>query len=226
MSFQKVALAAVAAVAMGALSTQASAFTSTDTLGQTATSFAGVTQVSFDSLAVNSAVSGFGSGVATFDKGAIYNSTQDGVTAVPTGYSGSFWSVGTSPEAQTGPGTVTFSTGVKYVGFLWGSSDAYNSIVYTVLNTVTHLTSTITFTGLDAPTGNGDQSVSSYFEVFADANEEILGVSLTSTKNAFETANWSYSVTAVPEADTYAMMLAGLGLMGAIARRRNKSKNA
>lgn len=34
------------------------------------------------------------------------------------------------------------------------------------------------------------------------------------------------SVTAVPEAETYAMMLAGLGLMGAIARRRNKAKSA
>ena len=34
------------------------------------------------------------------------------------------------------------------------------------------------------------------------------------------------SVTAVPEAETYAMMLAGLGLMGAIARRRNKAKAA
>ena len=32
------------------------------------------------------------------------------------------------------------------------------------------------------------------------------------------------SVTAVPEVETYAMMLAGLGLMGTIARRRNKSK--
>ncbi|MBK9347554.1 MAG: PEP-CTERM sorting domain-containing protein [Burkholderiales bacterium] len=28
-------------------------------------------------------------------------------------------------------------------------------------------------------------------------------------------------VTAVPEPETYAMLLAGLGLMGAIARRRN-----
>ncbi|MEO7107014.1 MAG: PEP-CTERM sorting domain-containing protein [Rhodoferax sp.] len=35
----------------------------------------------------------------------------------------------------------------------------------------------------------------------------------------------SASVSAVPEPETYAMMLAGLGLMGAIARRR-KSKNA
>jgi hypothetical protein len=34
------------------------------------------------------------------------------------------------------------------------------------------------------------------------------------------------SVTAVPEVESYAMMLAGLGLMGTIARRRNKAKAA
>ncbi len=34
------------------------------------------------------------------------------------------------------------------------------------------------------------------------------------------------AVAAVPEAETYAMLLAGLGLMGTIARRRNKSKTA
>jgi hypothetical protein len=33
----------------------------------------------------------------------------------------------------------------------------------------------------------------------------------------------TYSVAAVPEAETYAMMLAGLGLMGTIIRRRRKS---
>jgi hypothetical protein len=34
------------------------------------------------------------------------------------------------------------------------------------------------------------------------------------------------SVSAIPEVETYAMMLAGLGLMGTIARRRNKAKTA
>ena len=34
------------------------------------------------------------------------------------------------------------------------------------------------------------------------------------------------SVTAVPEPESYAMLLAGLGLMGTIVRRRNKSKAA
>lgn len=45
---------------------------------------------------------------------------------------------------------------------------------------------------------------------------------------SFKSATLTYTpaVTPVPEPESYAMMLAGLGLMGAIARRRNKSKTA
>jgi len=35
-----------------------------------------------------------------------------------------------------------------------------------------------------------------------------------------------YNVTPVPEPESYAMLLAGLGVMGAIARRRNKAGSA
>lgn len=51
----------------------------------------------------------------------------------------------------------------------------------------------------------------------------------TNPTNAYDTSafidNVSMSVTAVPEPETYAMLLAGLGLMGVVARRR-KSKQA
>ncbi|MEO6746456.1 MAG: FxDxF family PEP-CTERM protein, partial [Caldimonas sp.] len=38
--------------------------------------------------------------------------------------------------------------------------------------------------------------------------------------NAFESAN--FSITPIPEPETYALMMAGLGVMGFVARRRRK----
>ncbi len=58
----------------------------------------------------------------------------------------------------------------------------------------------------------------------------LLGVSASEMCDGALCTNQSdytlVSVTAVPEVETYAMMLAGLGLMGTIARRRNKAKTA
>ena len=44
--------------------------------------------------------------------------------------------------------------------------------------------------------------------------------------NAFIVDNFAVNVVAVPEPETYAMFLAGLGLMGAIARRRKQQASA
>ncbi len=41
--------------------------------------------------------------------------------------------------------------------------------------------------------------------------------------NGFNVLITSYTVTPVPEPESYAMLLAGLGVMGAIARRRSKT---
>ncbi len=46
------------------------------------------------------------------------------------------------------------------------------------------------------------------------------------TSDGFGGALDNISVTSVPEPETYAMLLAGLGLMGCIARRRKQSKAA
>jgi hypothetical protein len=45
----------------------------------------------------------------------------------------------------------------------------------------------------------------------------ITSLVFSSNQDAFEVAR--FSITAVPEPETYAMMLAGLGLMGFVARR-------
>ena len=41
-------------------------------------------------------------------------------------------------------------------------------------------------------------------------------------KTYLQDGQWRLQIAAVPEPETYAMLLAGLGFIGAIARRRNK----
>jgi PEP-CTERM motif len=57
----------------------------------------------------------------------------------------------------------------------------------------------------------------------SSAGSYWLAVSGIASGSAGAAYAGSISVTAVPEPETYAMLLAGLGLMGAIARRRNKA---
>ncbi|MBK7422087.1 MAG: PEP-CTERM sorting domain-containing protein [Propionivibrio sp.] len=47
--------------------------------------------------------------------------------------------------------------------------------------------------------------------------------SVNDTYHDNNTGHFDVNVTAVPEPETYAMLLAGLGLMGAVARRKKKS---
>ncbi len=164
-------------------------------------------------------LSGAGGGVSyDYHGGALYNistSPISGTTARPPGSTGNFYSVGNSPLAQTGPGEVQFSSGLKYFGFLWGSPDTYNTVSY--FNGSTLLGS---FNGTAAyGPSNGDQSIGRYFNAFAGAGEQITRITFSSTTNAFETDNHAY-IAAIPEPETYAMLLAGLGLMGFVARRR------
>ena len=50
-----------------------------------------------------------------------------------------------------------------------------------------------------------------------------LKASGTVANGGFNLLITNYTVTPVPEPETYAMLLAGLGVMGAIARRRSKT---
>jgi len=150
--------------------------------------------------------------------GTILNSDQP-FADIPKGAiaGGNFLSAG---PTTTEPSTVTFDSGIDYISFLWGSPDTYNLL--TVITTAGDVN--FTAAGLGFSVTNGDQSFSQYVQFTADAGVDILGLRFNNSPavNAFEVAN--FTVTApVPEPETYALMLAGLGAIGFISRRRRRT---
>jgi hypothetical protein len=229
MKFSRSTLSAVAVVALSGLASHAQAYTTFIDMVHKTSVYAGVVTADFGSAAlIGSTASNdpiftttVGGTTATYTGGSIYTASVSGVTAQPLGSAGGFWSIGPSPSTQAGPGQVTFSTAVKYYGFLWGSPDSYNDVTFSLVDTGTKHTSQVTVNGAIKPLpGDGNQAFSAYLNFYAGANENITGVRFASSSNALETDNHSFSVSAVPEPKTYAMLLAGLGVMGAIARRR------
>jgi hypothetical protein len=238
MKTSKLIFSAAAAVVLLSVSLPVSAFyTTVEAAGTYFSQQSGVTTVDFgistpnDSLPVvgsssaNDIVYSGTSGSVNYNyyDGALYNITTSSITDVtarPVGSMDNFWSVGPSPSSQVGPGEVTFNTGLSYYGFLWGSPDAYNTVSFYDGST---LLGAYTGTAVLDP-AQGDQDYSRYFNAFAGPNQEITKVIFESTLNAFETDNHAF-ISAIPEPETYAMLLAGLGLLGLMGRRR-KQKDA
>jgi len=221
----------LASSALLVVSAQANAFTTSVTAGSFSAQ-SGAFNIDFGTSTVNnstpiggtgsgadSVLAGSGGGVSyAYTGGALYNistSPISSVTARPPGSTGNFYSVGTSPAAQTGPGQVAFNSGLSYFGFLWGSPDTYNTVSFYNGNT---LLGSFNGSAVLNP-ANGNQAVGKYFNAFAGIGEQITHVKFASTGNAFETDNHSY-VSAVPEPETYAMLMAGLGLLGFMAKRK------
>jgi len=157
-----------------------------------------------------------GSVNATIVGGTILNSDQP-FADIPKGAiaGGNFLSAG---PTTTEPSIVTFATGIDYISFLWGSPDLYNGL--TVLTTAGDFA--FTAAGLGFSVTDGDQSFSQYVQFVASAGTQIMGLSFANSPatDAFEVAN--FSVTPVPEPETYALMLAGLGALTFVARRRRQ----
>jgi len=110
--------------------------------------------------------------------------------------------------------TLTFAAGVTSFSFLWGSPDLTNSLG------VSGNSGTVTFTGLSA-FGSGianGSNTNTQFVTISDV-KGLNKLTFSTGSIAFEVAQ----VSAVPEPETYALMLAGLGAVGFIARRRKSA---
>jgi hypothetical protein len=153
-----------------------------------------------------------GGSVATLSGGTVYANDQP-FADIPKGTVTDFLAAGVLAGQ---PATLTFTSPVSYLSFLWGSPDLYNLL--TIIST--DITQTFTVATLGFAVTDGNQAFSQYVQFASAPGSKITGVVFSNTpaQDAFEVAN--FSVTSVPEASTYALMLAGLGVVGFIARRR------
>ncbi|AMU96174.1 hypothetical protein AOA14_16340 [Sphingopyxis terrae subsp. terrae NBRC 15098] len=151
--------------------------------------------------------------------GLVTTGSASGIRAQPFGSTGNYWTVGPSDGS---PGILDLSSiaDIFNVSFLWGSVDAYNLVEFLDMdgNVIA------SFTGSDIfNPANGNQTDPNLnpvvrFDITGNDVSNLKSLRLSSTGNAFETDN--FTINAVPEPATWALMLLGFGAIGFGMRRR------
>jgi hypothetical protein len=135
----------------------------------------------------------------------------------PAPYNGApgFWStyVGTGLELL-GNGSASLFPPVGYKSFTWWGNDP--SSVYTPGSTAL-----FSVTLGNVSVGSNTVGITSYFGGSVPAQQ--YAQNQWGNYSTF-TGTFTSPVSAVPEPETYALLLAGLGLVGAVARRRQQRK--
>lgn len=160
-------------------------------------------------------------GFATYDNtpGAlIANPGNPGYAAMPPGdTSRYFFSVGQTHGQPSLSGVTFAGNGVSYFGFYMGSPDAYNIVTVYSGNNIALQLSGNDMASAAQTVANGNQAMGYYMNLF-DNGTNITRVTFAANTDAFETDNHSYR--AVPEPQTLAVMLTGLGLLAFMRRRK------
>ncbi|SCY52607.1 PEP-CTERM protein-sorting domain-containing protein [Nitrosospira sp. Nl5] len=119
---------------------------------------------------------------------------------------------------------VTNNTGQPWIDFHYSIQEPAQGqgVVFTDFNN-----STLTGFTLDSPPSSGPRNLN-FTGNLADGDTANATFNLSPfDPGAGNTATFTLTqIPTIPEPETYAMLLAGLGLMGAVARRRNSKGNA
>ena len=133
----------------------------------------------------------------------------------PQGVKGDYLVVSSQGSSE---GSARINTGdVKFYSFVWGSPDTYNTVdIFGLNGAMTSYTGSMLQSQFSMM-ANGANSATGLFTITGTGNNVIDHLVLKSSGVAFEVA------APVPEPETYALMLAGLGALGFMARRRNNA---
>lgn len=157
--------------------------------------------------------------------GARFNSTVPGQREQPLGSTGYYASVGTSAGGgNPNPADLNLSAfgAISEISFLWGSIDSYNTIQFLDASNAVLATFTGGSSGIAPASGNPSDANSNRIVTFAINGADSTSLAklrFSSGQNAFEFDN--LNVREVPEPATWAMMIAGFGLVGGALRRRS-----
>lgn len=144
-----------------------------------------------------------------------------GVRAAPAGtpLGGIYQSVGKGGASTFDFSGFTRSRALTGVSLYWGSVDAFNILDFVNRDGV--LVHSIR--GSDLPRFDGNQTLAATNRrlTFAmSGRDDVTRLVFRSTGNAFEFDTIGVTTGAVPEPDSWALLIAGFGLVGAAVRRR------
>jgi hypothetical protein len=148
--------------------------------------------------------------------------TLAGVAAAPAGNNTCF---GYVSSAITPNNAMLSTPDLASISFYWGSIDLYNTVDVLGAGGAT----IFTISGGMLEPSNGDQGLPSTnrrVNFTAGFGQVITGLRFTSTGVAFEfddfAAATAGTTAGIPEPSSWAMLIAGFGLVGAASRRRNR----
>ena len=158
-----------------------------------------------------------------------YGITQGSTSAAatPAGDTSKYFYV--SPSLASNNATLSSGLDLKTIGFYWGSIDKYNTVEVLGTHNGGATQTLFTLNGASLPPSNGDQfaaSTNRRVTFIAGNGEAISGLRFASTGIAFELDDvvaktlGSGSGAAVPEPASWALLVAGFGVVGVAARRR------
>jgi hypothetical protein len=182
-------------------------------------------------------------GVTETDSGTVgvYTGNVSNVAAAPAGDTSKYEAIGTGGEAIFNFDGYLANHTVNTVSVYLGSIDTYNTIY--ILNKQDVAIGEITGSELPASSGDQGASVTNRRLYISNLGSDFGGLAFTASAVAFEfdtigatAADWSPTTpltpgtlpppSSVPEPATWALLLTGVGLMGATFRRRPRLARA